>query len=81
MSMTALWLKKSKVKKRTKKPVDAHLAVKEVKSSCVILVVESFDRMSLSASSLMSQIPSFQRVSAKSDMPIGNTHCCCQRIH
>jgi len=71
------------VKKRTKKPVDAHLAVKEVKSSCMMLMVGSFDRMSLKASSLMSQIPSFQRVSvsAKSDIPIGNTHCCYQRIH
>ena len=69
------------MKKRTKKPVDAHLAVKEVKSSCMMLVVESFDRMSLSASTSMSQIPSFQRFSAKSDIPIENTHCRRQRIH
>ena len=51
--------------------MDTHLAVKEVNSSCAMLTVESWDRMSLSASSLMSRIPSFQHVSTKSDTPIG----------
>ena len=68
--MTALWLKRSKCEETNKKPVDPYLAAKEVKSSCVMLVVESFDRMSFSASSLMSRIPSFQYVSAKSGIPI-----------
>jgi len=44
MSMTALWLKKSGCEETNKKKrVETHLAAKEVKSSCTMLVVESLD--------------------------------------
>jgi hypothetical protein len=63
-------------------PLDAHLAAKEEKSSCVMLETASLDRMSFSASSLIFWIPSFfQDVNTGSYVFIGSTHCHCQRIH
>ena len=38
---------------------NAHLAAKEEKSSCMMFEVESLDRMSFSAPSLIFSIPSF----------------------
>ena len=63
-------------------PLNAHLAAKGEKSSCVMLETESLDRMSFSASSLIFWIPSFfQDINAGSDVFVGSTHCHCQRIH
>ena len=57
--MTASWLEVQVSKGKRAESLDTHLAVKEEKSSCTMFEVESLDRISFCASSLIFSIPSF----------------------